>query len=139
MEVLLDRWDNAKIGASVPRFIERISSSQYIIVIGTRQYKIKYKNNEPMRSFVLAAEGDLIGKRMIGQERAKETILPVLLEATEEEAFPDLLHGRVYADFRDKNNYFDAALELILEIQRIDRKGSLGEELRDALHVQKAR
>jgi hypothetical protein len=74
---------------------------------------------------------------MIGNERGKETILPLLLEATEEESFPELLHGRVYADFREKNKYFEAALELILEIQGIDRKGSLAEELRDALRLQK--
>ena len=34
-----------------------------------------------MRGFVVAAEGDLIGKRMIGTEAKKETVLPVLLEA----------------------------------------------------------
>jgi hypothetical protein len=62
VEVLLDRWDNAKFGASVPRFVERIASSHYVIVIDTTHYKIKYKNNEPMRSFVLAAEVILLGK-----------------------------------------------------------------------------
>ena len=59
-----------------------------------------------MRGFVVAAEGDLIGKRMIGTEAKKESVLPVLLEGTEETAFPHLLHGRVYADFRKPETYF---------------------------------
>jgi hypothetical protein len=66
--VVLDRWENTRIGASVPRFIERIAGAGRIIVVGTSRYRTKYDNDEPMGSFVVAAEGDLIGKRMIGSE-----------------------------------------------------------------------
>ena len=72
-----------------------------------------------MRSFVVAAEGDLIGKRMIGTEAEKESVLPVLLEGTEESAFPPLLQGRVYADFRKSEAYFDTALGLLLSLYQI--------------------
>ena len=44
-----------------------------------------------MGGYVVAAEGDLIGKRMIGTEAGKEAVLPVLLEGTPESAFPVLL------------------------------------------------
>jgi hypothetical protein len=66
--VVLDWWENTRIGASVPRFIERIAGAGRIIVVGTSRYRTKYDNDEPMGSFVVAAEGDLIGKRMIGSE-----------------------------------------------------------------------
>jgi hypothetical protein len=60
---VLDRWENARIGASVPRFVERITSAQKVIVVGTPLYRTKYDNNQPMGAFVVAAEGDLIGQR----------------------------------------------------------------------------
>ena len=74
--VVLDRWENARIGASVPRFVERVAKSDYVIVVGTPLYRKEHDNAEPMRGFVVAAEGDLIGKRIIGTEAHKESVLP---------------------------------------------------------------
>ena len=51
--VVLDRWENARIGASVPRFVERISGADQVIVVGTPSYRTKYDNNEPMGAFVV--------------------------------------------------------------------------------------
>ena len=119
IDVILDRWENARIGASVPRFVERIAKCQRIVVVGTLLYRTKYENGDPMRGYVVAAEGDLIGKRMIGIEKGKETVLPLLLEGTEEEAFPPLLQGRVYANFLKDEEYFRVAFNLILSIYQI--------------------
>lgn len=94
--VILDRWENARIGASVPRFVERVGKADQVIGVGTPLYRKKYENNEPMRSFVVAAEGDIIGNRMISTEAEKESVFPVLLEGTNKSAFPILLQGRVY-------------------------------------------
>jgi hypothetical protein len=110
IRVVLDRWENARIGASVPRFVERVAESDRVIVVGTPLYRKKYDNREPMSGFVAAAEGDLIGNRMIGTEAQKETVLPVLLEGTAESAFPPLLHGRVHADFTKSEVYFEVGL-----------------------------
>jgi small GTP-binding protein len=119
IDVVLDRWENAKIGASVPRFVERVAATDRVIVVGTLLYRKKYDNDEPMRGFVVAAEGDLIGKRMIGAEARKQTVLPALLEGTEETAFPPLLHGRVFASFTEPDNYFPAAFNLILSLYNL--------------------
>jgi small GTP-binding protein len=135
--VLLDRWENTRIGASVPRFIERIGESERVIVVGTQLYRKKYENKEPMRGYVVAAEGDLIGKRMIGTEPQKESVLPVLLEGSEESAFPALLHGRVYADFRKNEAYFDKTLELLLSLYGILAKEQVATELRESLEGSK--
>ena len=87
-----------------------------------------------MGGFVVAAEGDLIGKRMIGSEAKKESVLPVLLAGTEEEAsFPPLLHGRVYADFRDDQAYFRTAFDLILSLYEIPCHGPAVADLRESL------
>ena len=77
-----------KIGASVPRFVERVGKCDRILVVGTPLYRVKYENGDPMREFALAAEGDLIGTRMIGTEAQKETVLPLLLAGTEEISLP---------------------------------------------------
>jgi GTPase SAR1 family protein len=131
--VVLDRWENARIGASVPRFVERIGKCDRVIVVGTPRYKMKYDNAEPMRGFVLAAEGDLIGQRMIGSEAKKLSVLPVLLAGTEESAFPHLLQGRVYADFRESGAYFETVLDLILSLYEIPPTHPVATELRDSL------
>ncbi len=134
LTVVLDRLENARIGSSVSRFIERVEQSDLIIVVGTPLYLKKYDNAEPKRSFVVAAEGDLIGKRMIGSEAQKESVLPVLLEGTEESAFPYLLRGRLYADFRLEEAYFDIALTLLLSLYRIEATQPVAIELRGLLN-----
>jgi small GTP-binding protein len=131
VNVILDRTDNARIGKPVPRFVERIHDVDYVIVIGTPLYRRKYDNQEPIGGFVVAAEGDLIGKRMIGSEKEKQTVLPLLLEGDEESALPPLLHGRVYGDFRAPDTYFVSALELILSLYDVPR--AVAGELRESL------
>lgn len=137
--VVLDRWENARIGNSVPRFVERAWKTDRVLVVGTPLYRKKYDNNEPMRGFVVAAEGDLIGKRMIGTETEKESVLPVLLEGTSESAFPVLLQRRGYVDFRKSDTYFASVFELILSIYRISPQHpislKLGELLSQDLEV----
>jgi GTPase SAR1 family protein len=117
--VVLDRWENAKIGASVARFVERVATCDRVIAVGTPMYRQKYQNGDPMRGFVVAAEGDLIGGRMIGTEAKKQSILPALLAGTMETSFPALLQGRLYADFRDERAYFKTAFDLILSLYDI--------------------
>jgi len=133
IDVVLDRWENTRIGASVPRFVERALKSDRVIVIGTPLYREKYQNGNPMRGFVLAAEGDLIGKRMIGAEVEKLSVLPVLLEGTEETSFPDLLQGRVYGDFRTDETYFTKAFDLILDLYEIRHQDPAVADLRESL------
>ncbi|MGB9939628.1 GTP-binding protein [Methanosarcina sp.] len=131
--VVLDRWENARIGASVPRFVESVGKTDRVLVVGTPLYRKKYDNSEPMRGFVVAAEGDLIGKRMIGTETEKESVLPVLLEGTDKSAFPILLQGRVYADFRKSEAYFDELLKLLLSLYQIKLNDPVATELRESL------
>jgi WD40 repeat protein len=133
VSVVLDRWENARIGASVPRFVEKAGKCDRVIVVGTPLYLKKYTNNEPMQGFVLAAEGDQIGKRMIGTEEKKESVLPLLLEGTEETALPHLLHGRVHADFRNPETYFSTMLNLLLSLLAIEPQEPVAIDLRASL------
>ncbi len=130
VKVVLDRWENRRIGASVPRFVERAAKSDRVIAVGTPLYRTKYENDDPRRPYVVAAEGDLIGARMLGTEASKETVLPVLLEGTPQDSFPAILNGRVYADFRKVETYFDTAFDLILSLYRISDLDPVAGELR---------
>jgi len=131
--VVLDRWENARIGECLPRFLERVGKTDKVLVVGTPLYRKKYDNNEAMGSFVVAAEGDLISNRMIGTEAEKKSVLPVLPKGTKETAFPFLLQGRIYADFRKPESYFDQALELLLSLYQISPQHPVAVELRESL------
>jgi hypothetical protein len=131
--VVLDRWENRRIGASIPRFIERAGECDRILVVGTPLYWTKYQNKDPMLPYVTAAEGDLIGNRLMGTEAGKEAVLPLLLEGTDKTAFPTMLHGRVYADFRQIEQYFDTMFELILSLYQIPSRHPVAEDLRRSL------
>ena len=133
IDVVLDRWDNQKIGASVPRFVERVAKCDRVVVVGTPLYRRKYDSEEPMGAYVVAAEGDLIGKRMISTKAKKEPVLSVLLEGTEESSLPPLLQGRVYADFRDEDAYFTTAFDLILNLYGIPPRHPAAADLRESL------
>jgi WD40 repeat protein len=133
INVLLDRWENARVGASVSRFIERIEKSSQIIVVGTPLYRKKYENKDTSTGYVVAAEGDLITRRMRGTETQKETVLPVLLAGDEESSFPPLVQGRVYADFRNERAYFTTAFDLILDLYGIPHRHQAVADLRESL------
>jgi GTPase SAR1 family protein len=119
IDVLLDRWHNAQIGASVARFVERIEECERIVVVGTPLYRQKAKNAVSARGSVLAAEYDVAGIRLLATEDEKRTILPVLLAGDESESFPALLRGRVYGDFRTEEEYFKTAFDLILSVYQL--------------------
>jgi small GTP-binding protein len=133
IKVVLDRWENRRIGANVPRFVEKAGKCDRVIVVGTPLYRTKYENDDPKRGYVAAAEGELIGMRMLGTEAGKEAVLPVLLEGEPKDAFPVMLLGRVYADFRKVETYFDTVFDLILSVYRIPPQHTVAEELRNSL------
>jgi hypothetical protein len=133
INVVLDRWENSRIGSSIPRFVERIEECGYVIVVGTPSYRQKAKNEVSSKGSVAAAEWDLVGIRLIATETQKQTVLPVLLAGEESDSFPPLLRGRVYGDFRMEDAYFATAFDLILDVYGISHWASVVAELRQSL------
>ena len=70
---------------------------------------------------------------MLATEARKQTVLPVLREGDEAEAFPALLRGRVYADFRDESAYFTTAFDLLLDLYGIAHHNAAVADLRESL------
>jgi WD40 repeat protein len=114
-KVYLDRWDNARVGRSVGRFVESLSRADRVIVVGTPDYQ--RKNDD---SHVLAAEYDLVLSRMTGSEEQKESVLPLLVAGTPDQSLPPLLRGRVRSDFRDEARYFETMFLLMLSLHDLD-------------------
>jgi GTPase SAR1 family protein len=131
--VLLDKWENAQIGASVMRFIERIEECDKIIVVGTPAYRQKYGNKQTRSGYVVAAEGDLIAPRLLRTEAEKKSVLPVLLTGNDRESLPPWLQGRVFADFRNERAYFTTAFDLILSLYNIPHGNPAVADLRESL------
>ena len=136
LEVVLDRWHNAQIGASVARFIERIEKSDRIIMVGTPLYRRKYENKESATGYVVAAEVDLIANRLLGTEPQKASVIPLLLAGEKTTSLPPLLHGRVYADFRNSEAYFRTAFDLILSLYQLPPNHLAVADLRESLALE---
>ncbi len=139
IDVVLDRWHNAQIGASVARFVERIAKSDRIVMVGTPLYRRKYENKDADAGSVVAAEVDLIHNRLLGTEPQKQSVLPLLLAGEKTASLPPLLHGRVYADFRDETAYFTTAFDLILSLYGIPPNHPAVADLRESLRGQEMR
>jgi hypothetical protein len=137
VDVILDRRD-AVLGESIPRFVERIGSADWIIVVGTPSYLDKYNNRDAGHGTVVAAEVDLINQRLIGTEAQKLTVIPVLKEGTEDVSFPPLLRGRVRAELVDPNLYFLGVFDLALHLWGIRRDDEAFADLRRGLGAAKA-
>jgi WD40 repeat protein len=133
IDVILDRWENERVGASVPRFIAKIERCDRVILVGTPLYRTKYENKDNSSGYVVAAEVDLVANRLLGTEKEKESVLPLLLAGDKKESLPPLLHSRVFADFRRERYYFSTMFDLILDLYNISHTSSAVADLRESL------
>jgi diguanylate cyclase (GGDEF)-like protein len=133
INTILDRRDNAAIGLSVSRFISRIETSDFIVVIGTPLYLKKYQNKVSAMGSVAAAEVDLIDGRLLGTEDEKNSVLPLLREGEPKSALPPLMRGRVYGNFRHDEGYLENLFDLILTLHGIPFDNQTVESFRRAL------
>jgi len=131
--VILDRWHNAEVGASVSRFVSLIETAEKVIVVGTPLYRKKYENKLSSTGSVVAAEVDLIDLRMLGTEQEKRTVLPVLLDGDSKTSLPPLMRPRVHADFLHEEAYFATLFDLILSLYSIDFHDRAVADLRETL------
>ena len=133
IDVILDKKDNMAIGENVSRFISLIENSEFIAVVGTSLYRKKYENKVSETGSVVAAEVDLINLRLVDREEKKKTVLPLLLEGDEENSFPPLIRGKVYADFKSDDKYFASLFDLILTLHGIQFDDSAIIDLRESM------
>jgi hypothetical protein len=133
IEVTFDAYDNPDVGSDIARFISTLDAAQFVLVIGTPRYRAKTTQNNQIAS-VAAAELDLIQSRLMGVEEQKASVLPLLFGGEEKQSFPPLMHGRVYADFRQERFYYNNLFRLICTIHSLSLRRPDVEQLSDYLY-----
>jgi TIR domain-containing protein len=133
IRVVLDRWENARVGASVSRFVSRIAGCKLVIPVGTPLYFEKFKNKVSSTGSVVASEVDLISQRLMGPEAEKEKVMPVLRVGEKKTSLPPLMWDRVHRDFRSERAYFITAFDLILDLHGIAPNDTAVADLRESL------
>ncbi len=133
LTVVLDQWDSAAFGTILTRFISRIDECDFILAVGTPAYRQKYENKVSPHGSVVAAEIDLMSRRLLATEAQKTSILPLLLEGEEQSSFPPLLQGRVYADFKQEEHYLVTLFDLVLTLYHIPFDDPMVRDLRERL------
>jgi small GTP-binding protein len=130
IDVLLDRWHSSP-GSDLGRYIDRILSSQFVIVVGTPELRQKYevKGADP----VVAAELELIDLRLRQPKRYGSTVLPVLLHGAAHEVFTPSLQKLVNIDFRKEDMYFSQLFVVLWKLWALPFDHPLLEELRESI------
>jgi hypothetical protein len=130
--VLLDRWHNVG-GTSISRYIDKIATSDFVIMIGTKALREKYdaQDTDP----VVGAELKLINTRLRKRSTVNETILPLLLEGTQASAFPPLAEDFAYFDFTGEESYFERLFEVLLKLYRIPFEDPAMRDLKEAIRT----
>jgi GTPase SAR1 family protein len=128
--VIFDRWHNIP-GSSISRFIERIASADFVCAIGTPGYKLK--DDAQTEDPVVQAELRFIKTRLRKRDSMHGTILPILVDGTQQTAFPPSFEDSVFIDFRSEEKFFPQLFELILVLQRIPHEYELARRHRDAI------
>jgi len=130
IDILLDLWHNPP-GNSLSRFIDKIMSSEFVVVIGTPQLLQKYvnKKSDP----VVASELEIINTRLRQKAQYGRKVIPLLLDGEPDAAFTPQLQDIVSVDFRDEPQYFVKLFYLIWRLFELPFNHRLLEELVDSM------
>jgi V8-like Glu-specific endopeptidase/tetratricopeptide (TPR) repeat protein len=107
INVALDIWDN-KAGSVSSKFIEKISTSDYIIFVGSKHLMKKYHSEG--RGYHINLEIDLIIEKL----RVKPgSVIPIILDGEKKSSLPAALGTIQYIDFKFPENYYSQVFELL--------------------------
>jgi len=133
IDVLLDRW-NVKPGDNLARYIEQITTTDYVIVIGTPELLQKY--NSTASDPVVTAELEMLNLRLSQPNKYGHTILPILVEGNSDSAFSPQLRKLVYVDFKQSAFYFRKLFDMIWRLYDLPFDNALLEELQESMTPQ---
>lgn len=134
IDVLIDLWHSPP-GSNLDRYIERVLSSDFVIVIGTPELRLKYDSTK--EDPVVAAELKLINLRVRQTTAYGDTVLPILLTGDAKTSLAPQLQPLVCLDFRDTNFYFRKLFDMIWRIYELSFDNPLLEELQASMSPQR--
>jgi hypothetical protein len=132
-DVIIDPWHNTP-GTSITEFIEKISAVDFVIAVGTPEYRKKYDalDSDP----VVAAELRLIGTRLRKRLEDRKSVIPALFAGEHPTSFPPQFEDSVYIDFRLEAHYFAKLFDLLLAIYNTPFDHAGVDEIRVSLESQ---
>ena len=114
--VHFDQWHNVP-GDSIVRHVELVSSSHFVLVIGTPRLVEKYLAADT--ASVVAHELRLIGARLNKDMRQRSRVIPLLLDGEQATALPPMLQDSVFFDFREEQNYLFELRNLVIRLYEL--------------------
>jgi len=127
IDVYLDRWD-MKSGDRLTVFMEQIKEYDYIFLICTPNYKLRFDS----RKGGVGYEANMITEEILyeGNERK---FIPILRKSEWQASSPTFVRGKKYLDFRDdfyEEKYYTELLDAVYNRSRKPLLGSQGSETR---------
>lgn len=114
IDAILDQWDLG-LGDDVTRFMERgIVDADRVLVICTDKYVIKANADEGGVGY----ERMIVNSELV-QNLGTDKFIPIIRNSLSKEKTPAFLGTRVYADFRDDNQFETEFENLIRELHEI--------------------
>lgn len=111
VEIVFDRYD-LKLGSNNNYFMEKIQSSDKVILIMTPEYKVKADN----RTSGIGYEYQIITTEISKQIASNNKYIPVLRLGKQEESIPVFLQSFLYLDISDDSLFEEKYLELLKNI-----------------------
>jgi tetratricopeptide (TPR) repeat protein len=107
IKVSLDIWDY-KAGSAGAKFTEKISTSDYIILVGSQQLMKKHRSEK--NSDHINQEIDIIIEKL----RIKSAcVIPIILDGERNSSLPAALGTIRHIDFKDLKDYYSHVFELL--------------------------
>ena len=116
INVVFDRW-HCKPGTNLSIFVDRIESSDCVVVVGTPGLREKYTSTK--KDPVVASELKIVNNRLMKPSLYGDRIIPILRSGSQDASFPPLLAGSVSIDFQDEPSYFVRLFELIWNLYNL--------------------
>lgn len=130
VDVLLDQW-SVSPGDNLDRYIERVMSTDYVVVVGTQGLRAKYDStsSDP----VVTAELEMLNVRLRQTNFFKHNIIPVLVEGDPESAFTPQLQKLVHVDCTRRDDYFTGIFDVIWRLHSLPLDHQVRDELRASI------
>ncbi|TDN97661.1 SEFIR domain-containing protein [Sunxiuqinia elliptica] len=111
VDLFFDRFD-LQIGSNNTYFMEKIDSAQKVILIMTKDYKIKADNRKNGIGYEYQIISSIISKSISSNRK----FLPILRNGSPEESIPTFLQSFLFLDMRNNNTFEKDYITLLRSI-----------------------
>jgi ankyrin repeat protein/TPR repeat protein len=119
--VHFDRWTDVP-GKRIQDFVAKIDSSDWVVIFGSQLYQQKYKRRAMSMSdqeHVVRAEAQIMNKIAMSSTKRAQTVVPVLLEGTNQTALPQPFSNDHIAIDLSEGDYVTHVIRLIKTLYKL--------------------